>query len=316
MGKPDVEPSKKKDKIKKNKLEKKKKTTKKKKKTKKKAQDTSTLPEEEIQRRELQRQIQELVIQLKQEGKPDSEISTAKEALKRKKLRIQARTAAKSAKAQEKKDEIDSKDSDEKSKDELKSADESKSKDDDWREKKAFWDQTKKSNKTVALGAKHDIVVIPICWRGRHDHLKIVNAAQEVKDLLTQQGLDAWLDTRRQYTPGQKFAYWEHLGLKCRIEIGPEDLENMQCKVCKHGDPGDYQAVVKVAVPLPPQGNKRLLVQLKRFGMEKLETIRDTESDDEEILKPTGGNVAVQKESGDAMDENFVLPIKKKKRKT
>merc|ERR1719158_2202368 len=126
MGKPDVEPSKKKDKmmIKKNKLEKKKTT--KKKKTKKKAQDTSTLPEEEIQRRELQRQIQELVLQLKQEGKPDSEISTAKEALKRKKLRIRARTAAKSIKAQEKKDEIDGKDSDEK--DELKSADESKSK--------------------------------------------------------------------------------------------------------------------------------------------------------------------------------------------
>merc|ERR1711934_16107 len=130
--------------------------------------------------------------------------------------------------------------------------------DENGQDKKSFWKEAKDANKTVALGAKHDIVVIPICWRGRHDHVRIINAAQTVKDLLTQQGIDAWIDGRRQYPPGQKFAYWEHLGLKYRVEIGPEDLEKKQCKVCKHGEPGDYQSVQKVSVSLPPKGTKQL----------------------------------------------------------
>ncbi len=50
-----------------------------------------------------------------------------------------------------------------------------------------------------------------------------------MKRILTGQAdLDVWVDSRRQYTPGQKFAFWEHKGAKYRVEIGPKDLEKGQ----------------------------------------------------------------------------------------
>eukprot|EP00397_Hematodinium_sp_SG-2012_P026597 GEMP01027880.1.p1 GENE.GEMP01027880.1~~GEMP01027880.1.p1 ORF type:complete len:377 (+),score=100.00 GEMP01027880.1:181-1311(+) len=322
---------------------------------------------EEQARRELQRQVRDLVLRLKDEGKSDGEIEAAKSRLKKKlqgsspsngthtwssaanqndnkteetktravstvengEQRTQACAIEKNDATAEKKSAIEKK---EKKKTKAvdavveKQTDNDDMKDEDWREKKAFWEDAKKTNKTVALGSQHDIVVIPICWRGRHDHLAIVAAAQKVKDILAQQGLDAWVDSRRQYKPGQKFAYWEHLGLKYRVEVGPEDLQQNQCKVCKHGAPGDYQAVQKVAVPLPPRGAKRLLVQLKRFGMDKLDAIIDNGRDDVSDEDEDDGSAHAEKVSpkkqerptGDAMDENYVLEdrsAQKKKKK-
>lgn len=37
------------------------------------------------------------------------------------------------------------------------------------------------------------------------------------------------LDSREQYTPGYKFNYWEMKGVPVRLEIGPRDIENVEC---------------------------------------------------------------------------------------
>ena len=37
------------------------------------------------------------------------------------------------------------------------------------------------------------------------------------------------LDSREQYTPGNKFNYWEMKGVPVRLEIGPRDIENGEC---------------------------------------------------------------------------------------
>lgn len=38
-------------------------------------------------------------------------------------------------------------------------------------------------------------------------------------------------DTRKEYSPGYKFNYWELRGIPIRIEIGPKDIANNQCVV-------------------------------------------------------------------------------------
>merc|ERR1712050_145578 len=48
----------------------------------------------------------------------------------------------------------------------------------------------------------HELVIIPIIWRGRHDSKQLLEIAEATKKVLRQQGVDAWIDARRQHTPG------------------------------------------------------------------------------------------------------------------
>ncbi|CAD7935779.1 unnamed protein product [Amoebophrya sp. A120] len=133
------------------------------------------------------------------------------------------------------------------------------------------------------LQKQHEVIIIPIVWRGRHDRHLLMEAAENVKRVLAQQGINTWIDSRRQHTPGQKFAFWEHKGVKFRIEIGPKDFERGKLCLCKHPViPGDFQNTKKIFVPLPPEGARELLVQLQKFGFEKLQgTIRDADEQGE-----------------------------------
>merc|ERR1712032_277978 len=91
---------------------------------------------------------------------------------------------------------------------------------------------------------------------------------------ISQQGVDAWIDSRRHLTPGQKFAHWEFRGVMTRVEIGPEDFAKGVCMVCKAKEAGDYKSVEKRKVRLPPAGNRALLLALKEFGMSKIDIER------------------------------------------
>lgn len=134
----------------------------------------------------------------------------------------------------------------------------------------------------LAENAKHDIVIIPIVWRGRHDRQQLIDAAERVKKTLIQathgssvaeeERLNVWIDSRRHHTPGQKFAFWEHKGCKFRIEIGPKDLERGQCCLCRHPEkPGDYLNTVKKWASL--EDSREILVELLKLGVEKLSSV-------------------------------------------
>merc|ERR1712014_484700 len=120
------------------------------------------------------------------------------------------------------------------------------------------FEQRKKENRE----RKHDLVIIPVIWRGRHDKLDVIGAAEDVKACVAQQGVDAWVDSRRHYTPGQKFAHWEYRGVMLRIEIGPDDFKSGVCRLCRSKTPGDYQSVERKRIRLPPAGARRLLLSL------------------------------------------------------
>ena len=138
------------------------------------------------------------------------------------------------------------------------------------------------AEEAAALACPHDVIIIPVIFRGRKDKLQLMEAAEQCKRILMQQGVDTWIDSRRQYTPGQKFAFWEHKGTKFRIEIGPRDFAEGKICLCKHPDtPGDYLKTVKSYCGIPAaQGSsiggsgdaaREMLLQFQEWGLAKLE---------------------------------------------
>lgn len=213
----------------------------------------------EEERRNVQREIQQLVVRLKKEGKSQAEIDAAKRELKYQfggSLRNpEGRKAKKSKEYHEK---LQSQEAEEE----------------------------RKENKLK----KHDLVIIPVVWRGRHDMDDVHKAAEEVKSCVAQQGVDVWVDSRRQLKPGQKFAHWEFRGVMLRVEIGPEDVQAGICRVCLAKEPGEYKTVERRKVPLPPAGARALLLALKELGLSQIDIERrEGDSADEEEAAAGGG---------------------------
>ena len=79
----------------------------------------------------------------------------------------------------------------------------------------------------------HDVVIIPIFWRDRPgEEDAMVGEAQRLKEMIRRhQKLDVWIDRTHKMSPGQKFAFWDNVGVKCRIDLGPDDAKQHQCVI-------------------------------------------------------------------------------------
>lgn len=213
------------------------------------------------QQRLMQREIQQLVVQLRKEGKSEQVIFRAKGDVKRKYdlKKIHLALAGEEQEPSKRSKKADA-----------------------WKEKLSSddWEKEKKENREKV----HDIVVIPVLWRGRHDKLDVLGAAEDIKACIAQQGYDVWVDARRHYSPGQKFAHWEFRGVLLRVEVGPDDVQAGVCRLCKAITPGDYKTVERKTVRLPPRGARALLLALKDWGMDKIEVERRKGDSDEEHL--------------------------------
>lgn len=67
------------------------------------------------------------------------------------------------------------------------------------------------------------------------------------------------------YTPGQKFAYWEHLGCKLRVEIGAQEMAQSCCTLAVSSVAGQ---VAKRIQGLPWDGHE-LIKQIQMHGQFK-----------------------------------------------
>jgi len=214
--------------------------------------DGQSAPFSEEGRRSAQRAITELVVRLRKEGKTPREVELAKRELKQKLGSLRQPTSKANKKIEK------------------------------WKEQQATEKEKIEQQKQERATRQHDVVVIPVVWRGRHDKDDVTRAAEDIKACIAQQNVDVWIDSRRQYTPGQKFAHWEHRGVMLRVEVGPKDVENGVCRVCRAKEAGDYQSVDRKTIKLPPHGARLLLLTLKEWGLDKLEiTRRDGDSDED-----------------------------------
>ncbi|MBW0454680.1 MAG: proline--tRNA ligase [Candidatus Kinetoplastibacterium crithidii] len=69
--------------------------------------------------------------------------------------------------------------------------------------------------------APFEVVICPIGWK--HDHIKKMSI--KIYNLLKAHNIDVILDDR-DTRPGIMFAEWDLIGIPCRINIGPKDLEH------------------------------------------------------------------------------------------
>lgn len=75
------------------------------------------------------------------------------------------------------------------------------------------------------------VIVIPIPLKGTTDFADLVKYADDVRMTLKRQGVRVDIDSRQNYNPGWKFNHWELKGVPIRIEVGPRDLANKQCRL-------------------------------------------------------------------------------------
>ena len=84
-----------------------------------------------------------------------------------------------------------------------------------------------------------EIVVIPIFWKGQAGQMgQVMNVCSDVEQALRDAGRNVVIDAGHKYTPGQKFAHWEHRGVKLRIEVGPQEASKGVCTVALTRAPG------------------------------------------------------------------------------
>ena len=106
----------------------------------------------------------------------------------------------------------------------------------------------KESKKSKASAP--DIVIVPIFWKGEAKQMaRVLSACADAEAALADCGKRVLLDAGHTYTPGQKFAHWEHRGVQLRVEIGPREAEKKNCTLARTFSPGEpAHRVQKVAV--------------------------------------------------------------------
>uniref|UniRef100_A0A7S0LV79 Anticodon-binding domain-containing protein n=1 Tax=Coccolithus braarudii TaxID=221442 RepID=A0A7S0LV79_9EUKA len=178
--------------------------------------------------------------------------------------------------------------------------------------KKARHKQQKESKKAKAAAARlaPELVIVPIFWKGvASQRAKVLSACADVEALLKKAGKAVIVDGGTKYTPGQKFAHWEHRGVRLRIELGPHEAEKGCCTVARTFIAGDVAKRV---------GDVRVEEEALLYRIQQLSELKEEGelSVKEDGLAEDGGSGDVRPEasastsnhvSGDSLDDDFAL---------
>ncbi|DBA03030.1 TPA: hypothetical protein N0F65_003218 [Lagenidium giganteum] len=119
--------------------------------------------------------------------------------------------------------------------------------------------------------APTQVIVVPIPFKDKDEVDDIFNKADEIKALLEKAGVRADVDSRRVYTPGWKYNFWELKGIPLRFELGPKDLAKNQVRVVRR----DNGAKEDIAVPDLATKIPALLEQMQKEMLERARKERD-----------------------------------------
>ena len=160
--------------------------------------------------------------------------------------------------------------------------------------------EEKRANEEKA--SRNDVIIIPVAWKRNHsDKIRVDATCDNVRRALYSTGLNPWLDCRREYSPGQKFAYWEHMGVQFRIEIGPDDVLAGVCRVVRSEKPGAYLEHKREK----PALNLQSIVQtLSSMGLDKCKEMNTDLMSDASLIEPLATDLNEQHvDEGAEMDE-------------
>ena len=68
------------------------------------------------------------------------------------------------------------------------------------------------------------VVVVPIPYKGFEESVK--EHSRRVYEALREAGIRVYVDEEERTRPGEKFYYWEAMGVPVRAEVGPKDVES------------------------------------------------------------------------------------------
>jgi len=163
--------------------------------------------------------------------------------------------------------------------------------------------------------AAPDVVVVPIFWKGEAgQRARVLSACVDAERVCAEAGLQAVLDGGTKYTPGQKFAHWEHKGVRLRVEIGPREAEASVCTVALTLEAGSVAKRFNgVHVEALPARLEALSEVTDEEGLAALglgaggELVGTAAEDDDDDAEPSGAAAAAaQGVSGDQLEDDFV----------
>lgn len=128
--------------------------------------------------------------------------------------------------------------------------------------------------------ADEKIVIIPILFDKTKG--KILKEAEKIKKRFSK--FNAFIDDRKDYSPGWKYNEWELKGVPLRIELGPKDLEKKSVIVVKRNDNKKIEIKIKDLDKKIPE----LLNEIQKELFEKAEQLLKssiTQKDNIEELK-------------------------------
>jgi hypothetical protein len=158
--------------------------------------------------------------------------------------------------------------------------------------------------------AAPDVVIVPIFWKGEAKQMaRVLSACADVEAALADSGRKVLLDGGHKYTPGQKFAHWEHKGVVLRVEVGPREAERGCCTVARSFKPGE-PAIRTQRVAIEAQGLGAELERLTALENPAGEEAEEGEQADaaeaigEGVLAGADAGVGGRR-GGDDLDDDF-----------
>ena len=169
--------------------------------------------------------------------------------------------------------------------------------------------EVQKSTKAERARLEKDaptVVIIPIFWKGEAQQMALVTGVcSDVKASLEEGGVRCELDGGHKYTPGQKFAHWEHKGVKLRVEVGPREAQRGRCTLAKTFQPGvPARRVTGVEVGASLVGRLR---ELEKLAIDDAESgVEPGEAASADAAAAAGAAAAAY--GGDELGDNMELP--------
>lgn len=118
--------------------------------------------------------------------------------------------------------------------------------------------------------APTQVVILPITTK-KVDNKELIAYCEELARSLTAKNIRVEVDSRQNYTPGWKFNHWELKGVPIRLEVGPRDFENKQCRVvCRHDGSFSDQPIANIGDNI-----SQLLETIHTKMFEKARELRD-----------------------------------------
>jgi len=122
--------------------------------------------------------------------------------------------------------------------------------------------------------APFQAVIVPI-WKTPEEKQTVLEAANNLKQILAATNIRVQLDASEQKTPGWKYNYWELKGVPIRVELGPRDIAQGTAVLARRDILGREGKINGTALDQVPERVKNLLIEIQAAMLKRATEFRD-----------------------------------------